>query len=120
MHSTEIVVIGGGAAGIAAVRHLHQAGRACVLLEARDRLGGRGWRINAGAQTIDLGAAWLHPPARTPWTKIAQTQGREIHRSLAPWQRPAAGFDMTPAEFKAYRHALGDFYARLSDPARHG
>lgn len=119
MDSTEIVVIGGGAAGIAAASHLHQAGRACVLLDARDRLGGRGWTINAGGQTIDLGCGWLHSADRNPWTKIAQTQGREIDRSLAPWQRPATGFDMTQAEFKMYRHALGDFYARLSDAARH-
>ena len=41
----ETVVVGGGAAGIAAARRLHQAGIKCLVVEARPRLGGRAWTI---------------------------------------------------------------------------
>ncbi|MGA9195504.1 MAG: FAD-dependent oxidoreductase, partial [Pseudolabrys sp.] len=37
----ETIVVGGGAAGIAAARRLHQAGIKCLVVEARPRLGGR-------------------------------------------------------------------------------
>jgi phytoene dehydrogenase-like protein len=42
MH-TDVVVIGAGFAGIAAARDLSEAGRSVVILEARDRIGGRTW-----------------------------------------------------------------------------
>ena len=40
---TDVVVIGAGFAGVAAARNLTEAGRAVVVLEARDRIGGRTW-----------------------------------------------------------------------------
>ena len=39
----DVIVIGGGFAGLVAARDLRAAGRSVVLLEARDRLGGRTW-----------------------------------------------------------------------------
>ena len=42
---TEVVIVGGGAAGIAAARRLHDAQIDCLLLEARPRLGGRAWTV---------------------------------------------------------------------------
>ena len=40
---TDVVVVGAGFAGIAAARNLTEAGRGAVVLEARDRIGGRTW-----------------------------------------------------------------------------
>jgi monoamine oxidase len=73
----EVVVIGGGAAGIAAARRLHDGGVDCLLLEARPRLGGRAWTIDdrRSASPLDLGCGWLHSADRNPWLKIAETQG---------------------------------------------
>lgn len=118
MHSTEIVVIGGGAAGVAAARRLHDGGRQCMLLEARDRLGGRAWTITAGGHRIDLGCGWLHSAADNPWAKIAEAQGRAIDRSPAPWQLPHAGPDLSAEDYRAFRHAMGTFFARMSEAAR--
>ncbi|HMA57304.1 MAG TPA: NAD(P)-binding protein, partial [Pseudolabrys sp.] len=39
----ETVVVGGGAAGVAAGKRLHRAGVKCLVVEARPRLGGRAW-----------------------------------------------------------------------------
>ncbi len=56
------VVIGGGAAGIAAARRLHDAGTEVLLVEAGDRLGGR-----AHSLILDHGApATASGPASTP------------------------------------------------------
>ena len=70
---TEVAIIGGGAAGIAAGRRLRAAGIDCLLIEARPRLGGRAWTItDASGFALDLGCGWLHSADRNPWVKVAQ------------------------------------------------
>src|SRR5215831_12280231 len=59
--TTEVVIIGAGAAGIAAARGLRAAGRRVTILEARDRVGGRVWTTHdLAAFPIELGAEWVH------------------------------------------------------------
>lgn len=59
---TDVVIIGGGFAGIAALRAVRAAGRRGVLLEARDRLGGRTHsEALPGGGTVDVGGQWLGP-----------------------------------------------------------
>ena len=60
--STDVVVIGGGFAGIAAARGVLAAGKSVVLVEARDRLGGRtrSETLRDGV-TIDVGGQWIGP-----------------------------------------------------------
>ena len=66
-HDFETVVIGGGAAGIAAARRLQKAGVKCLIVEARSRLGGRAWTIaDASGHALDLGCGWLHSADRKP------------------------------------------------------
>jgi monoamine oxidase len=60
----DVAIVGAGLAGLNAARVLRRAGRSVVVLEARDRVGGRVWsRSTAGAQ-IDLGAQWIGPGQR--------------------------------------------------------
>ncbi len=55
-----VVVVGAGAAGLAAAVHLRAAGVDAVVLEARDRIGGRLLSVPAGAgRRLDLGATWF-------------------------------------------------------------
>lgn len=57
----DVVVIGAGIAGLAAAQHLTNAGKRCVVLEARDRVGGRIWTSREWADLpVDLGASWIH------------------------------------------------------------
>jgi monoamine oxidase len=115
---TDIVVIGGGAAGIAAARRLHEAGRDYVLVEGRERLGGRAWTIQVEGEPIDLGCGWLHSAEGNPWAQVAEAQGRTLDRSPPPWQRPHAGLALTPEEHRAFQRAAGAFFARAAEAAR--
>ncbi len=83
MIETEVVVVGGGAAGIGAARKLTDAGVPCLLLEARDRLGGRAWTHEVGGYPLDLGCGWLHSADRNPLTKIARRAGQAHRRDAA-------------------------------------
>ncbi len=55
------VVIGGGYAGLAAARRLTEEGRSTVVLEARDRVGGRTHTVEEAGARIDLGGQWIGP-----------------------------------------------------------
>jgi len=71
---TDIVIIGAGYAGIAAAKKLHEAGRSFLLLEARDRIGGRTHtqQLDCGA-TVDLGAQWIGPTQHHIWKWVKET-----------------------------------------------
>jgi monoamine oxidase len=62
---TDVLVLGAGAAGLAAARDLSQAGRRVVVLEARDRWGGRvrTRRDSAWLVPVELGAEFIHGEA---------------------------------------------------------
>ena len=57
---TDVIIIGGGFAGVTAMRDLRATGRSVLLLEARDRLGGRTWYRNFTGtdQLVEIGGTW--------------------------------------------------------------
>jgi monoamine oxidase len=56
----DVVVIGGGFAGITAARELRHAGLRTLVLEARNRLGGRTFTARVGGELFELGGTWIH------------------------------------------------------------
>ncbi|MCW1841561.1 flavin monoamine oxidase family protein [Prosthecomicrobium hirschii] len=72
----DVVVVGAGAAGIAAARTLLAAGRSFLVLEARDRIGGR-CVTDTGlfGRPVDLGAHWIHAVDATPFAGHAAERG---------------------------------------------
>jgi monoamine oxidase len=79
----DIVVIGAGAAGIAAARRIQSANRKVIVVEADSRLGGRCWTDSAAFDVpFDRGARWLHNPETNPMVKLARNAGLDI--SAAP------------------------------------
>jgi len=61
VRDTEVVVVGAGIAGLAAARALVAAGLDVVVVEARDRVGGRVWNTEIGGQANELGGQWIAP-----------------------------------------------------------
>jgi monoamine oxidase len=112
-NETEVAIIGGGAAGIAAGRRLNAVGIDCLLIEARDRLGGRAWTVNAAGHALDLGCGWLHSADRNPWTKIAESQSRTIDKSRPPWGRPSLPVNFSVADQEDFGKAFDTFHDRL-------
>jgi monoamine oxidase len=109
--ATEVAIIGGGAAGVAAGRRLHDAGVDCLIVEARDRLGGRAFTAMHAGHAIDLGCGWLHSADENEWTGIAKVQGRTIDTTPPPWNRSSLGFRL--GEQRDYRKAFNDFEERI-------
>lgn len=73
----DAVVVGAGAAGIAAARRLRALGRTCVVLEARPRVGGRVFTDRSLGAPWDAGALYIHWSERNPWTAFAREAGLE-------------------------------------------
>jgi len=57
----DVIVVGGGLAGTRAATKLKAGGASVLLLEARDRLGGRTWTRNVGGAPVDFGAQFIGP-----------------------------------------------------------
>ena len=59
--SYDVIVIGAGYAGLIAARDLTTvAGANVLLLEARDRIGGRTWTASVFGENLEMGGTWLH------------------------------------------------------------
>jgi monoamine oxidase len=79
----DIVVIGAGAAGIAAARRIQTANRKVIVVEAAAQIGGRCLTDSTTFEApFDRGARWLHNPDTNPMIKLARSAGLEI--STAP------------------------------------
>lgn len=68
----DVVVIGAGLAGVTAARELGNAGLDVLVLEARDRVGGRIWTIDEFGKKIELGGNWLHWLQPHVWAEVAR------------------------------------------------
>lgn len=116
----DVVVIGAGAAGIGAGRRLANAGVSYVLLDSRDRIGGRALTIAAGGYPLDLGCGWLHSAERNVLSAVAEASGFDVDRCPAPWQRHSCNHGLTGAEQEAFARAFSAFEKRIEEEADGG
>jgi monoamine oxidase len=68
----DVIVIGGGFAGVTAARETARGGAKTLLLEARDRLGGRTWTQRWNGTDIELGGGWVHWHQPHVWSEITR------------------------------------------------
>ncbi|MBR0871633.1 FAD-dependent oxidoreductase [Bradyrhizobium tropiciagri] len=75
----DVVVIGAGAAGIAAARRIAAANRKVIVLEASGQIGGR-CQTDASSfdAPFDRGARWMHNPETNPMIRLARAAGLDI------------------------------------------
>ena len=116
----DCVVIGAGAAGIAAARVLARAGRAVCVIEARDRLGGRAFTQEVAGHPLDLGCGWLHSADRNVLVPLASESGFDIDREIPPWQKAPDERSFSREDHRAYRAEMGRFFARVHEEAAKG
>lgn len=111
-----VVVVGAGAAGIAAGMALGEAGVSCRILEARPRIGGRAHtRTDRGPDPLDMGCAWLHSGDVNPWTAIAEADGFTVDRSRPAWGEQAGGVGFPPNGVADFNAALDAYLDRVGD-----
>jgi monoamine oxidase len=115
MRDVDVAVIGGGAAGVAAMRSLADAGVDAILLEAQDRLGGRAQTVSVAGCPIDLGAGWLHSAQHNSWVGVAEARGFTVDRTLPAWRRQWRNLGFPPEDQAAAGRAYQAFEQRMRD-----
>ncbi|HKP07936.1 MAG TPA: FAD-dependent oxidoreductase, partial [Microbacterium sp.] len=125
MDHFDTIVVGAGVAGLTAARLLTKAGRRVVVLEARDRVGGRVSTDRHFAGTVtDMGASWIHGIAGSPVAAAAEAFGmRTVEFTVGGYQpdsRPIAyygpdGMRLTDAATQAFVDDINAVDATLRD-----
>jgi monoamine oxidase len=117
----DVVIVGAGAAGIAALRRLSTRGLSVVALEARDRVGGRTHTLLAApGMPVDCGAEFLHSADENVLAAPIAEAGFTIDKTPPHWMRQAFNKDFPPEDQQAFRRALDAFEARLFEAAKTG
>jgi monoamine oxidase len=125
----DAIVIGAGAAGLAAARSLAEHSLAVVVVEARDRVGGRVWERPLGSERVptELGAEFIHGQAPETRALLRDIGARDVPTGGESWtcrdgtlQSPADDFGAAAAIFDAARSLEADesveqFLARFDD-----
>ena len=111
----DVAIVGGGFAGVTAARDLAAAGRSVVVLEARDRLGGRTWhRPFAGTDyPVELGGTWFSLARQPPLAEEVERYGVHVvpaaTRQAARWHTGGVtrhGFPVPQSEGAALERTL--------------
>ena len=111
----DIVIVGGGAAGVGAARRLARSGLTTLLLEAGSRLGGRACTQETRGLDLDLGCGWLHSAERNSWAAIARAAGIPIDESRAAWGVQYRDLGFTRAEQAEAWQAFESWNTRLRE-----
>jgi monoamine oxidase len=117
--SVDVAIIGAGAAGLGAAHALRDSGRSFIVLEARERVGGRGHTVMAAPDVVfDMGCGWLHSADENSFVKIAETLNFEINKDLPPWRDRAYGNAFPREQRDDFVRALDEFFQRTHDAAK--
>jgi monoamine oxidase len=117
--SIDVAIIGAGAAGLGAAHALENSGLSVIVLEARNRVGGRGHSIVAAPGiTFDTGCGWLHSANNNSFVEIARQLNFEIDKTPPPWREQSFGTSFPLAERLDFTTALDAFYQRAEQAAQ--
>jgi len=87
MEDFDTVVVGAGVSGLTAARLLTQSGQRVVVLEARDRVGGRAWTERSDGLVSDRGASWIHGIEGNPLMTVVSDFGmRTVEFTVGSYQ----------------------------------
>jgi monoamine oxidase len=117
----DVAVIGAGAAGIASARTLASSGLSVVVLEARDRIGGRALTQSfAGRIVFDVGCEWLHSAGRNALLRIARSLQFDIAEAPPHWIEQSYNINFPLEQQREFLAASEAFYVRVELAAEAG
>lgn len=111
MEHVDTIIVGAGVSGLTAARLLARTGRRVIVLEARDRVGGRVHTERRDGLVTDVGASWIHGIADSPVAAAAEAFGmRTVEFTVGGYQpdsRPIAHYSpdgrrLSDADAKRY------------------
>lgn len=114
----DVAIVGAGAAGLAAARRLRGAPLSVLVLEARDRIGGRAWTRQLGGFPQDLGCGWLHSAEQHAWARLVEPLGFTLDKTPPPWSSQAGHQDFEPEEEADFNAAYAALDERIAKAAR--
>jgi monoamine oxidase len=88
MNEVDVAVVGAGAAGLAAAHELAAGGKSVVVVEARDRIGGRIHTDTALGLPFDAGASYIHWAEHNPWLAIARDRNVRLEQDAGGGAAP--------------------------------
>ena len=71
-HDVDVIVVGAGFAGVTAARELRRQGHRVLVLEARDRIGGRTWTDTRLGRDLEMGGTWVHWIQPHTWAELTR------------------------------------------------
>src|SRR3954451_18921385 len=119
--TVDVAIVGAGAAGLGAAHALKDSGLSSVVLEARDRVGGRAHTILAAPDILfDVGCGWLHSADQNSFVAIAEQLNFKLDKSHPPWREQSFGEIFPPKQRAEFIKALDAFHHRAEKAAISG
>ncbi|GAA5855725.1 hypothetical protein JCM8547_001659 [Rhodosporidiobolus lusitaniae] len=106
----DVIVVGAGYAALTAARDSALSGLSVLLLEARDRIGGRTWTSNVNGNLFEMGGTWIHHQQGFVWRELVRYG---IDRDLKV--SPAPSFAAPAADGKIVSHYKGKEYRMAAE-----
>ena len=117
----DVVVVGAGAAGLAATRELLRRGMSVATLEASSRIGGRAHTDLARfGVPYDIGAHWMHYAGSNPFVRYAKEHGFSAYPAPDTQTLYVGEREASEAEYSAYDAAYGEAIGAISTAGRRG
>jgi monoamine oxidase len=115
----DVAIIGAGAAGLGAYCALADHGLSVIILEARDRIGGRALtRYLPEGIVFDAGCEWLHSADHNPFVQIARASPFDVADAGNHWGEQTYDINFPLSEQREFYGASQAFYARLEIAAQ--
>ncbi len=115
----DVVVVGAGAAGLAAARSILESGHSVTLIEARNRIGGRTWtESDTFGFPYDRGAQWLHHASSNVWISYAQRHGFGVYPDDGTEYLFRNRRALRERDLNKYYAALEAFFERTREESR--
>jgi monoamine oxidase len=115
----DVLIVGAGAAGIAAARRLAGAGRSFAVVEATDRIGGRCYTdTKSFGVPFDRGAHWIRAPEINPLMKLAARTGLDIYPAPSGQRVRIGKRNARESELEDYLAALVRSHRAIDEAAR--